>query len=308
MTHVLTLVAARDGGLSEGDAPGGPVRWVVPGRVAEVEIAAPPPRAFLDDLRARLDGVDVFATPRAGRAKRLLIADMDATIVEGETLDELAARAGIGEKVAAITARAMAGELDFRAALAERVGLLAGLPEGALADTLAAMRLTPGAGELVAGMRAAGATCVLVSGGFTFFTLEVRDGVLTGRVVEPVLDKDTKLTLLTQYVADLGLTPADVLAIGDGANDIPMLRAAGLGIGFHPKPAVAAAALRSAQFGVGRTARTGQRSCGLSQAAVYLSRPNIDRVITKGKPNILAVVVTKRAIRTSLSITNTSIP
>jgi phosphoserine phosphatase len=257
MTHVLTLVAARDGGLSEGDAPGGPVRWVVPGRVAEVEIAAPPPRAFLDDLRARLDGVDVFATPRAGRAKRLLIADMDATIVEGETLDELAARAGIGEKVAAITARAMAGELDFRAALAERVGLLAGLPESALADTLAAMRLTPGAGELVAGMRAAGATCVLVSGGFTFFTgavarrcgfhahhgnvLEVRDGVLTGRVAEPVLDKDTKLTLLTQYVADLGLAPADVLAIGDGANDIPMLRAAGLGIGFRPKPAVAAA-------------------------------------------------------------------
>lgn len=257
MTHVLTLVAATDGALSEGNAPPGPSRWVVPGRVLEVEVEGPPPRAALDDLRAKMPGVDVFATPRAGRAKKLLIADMDATIVEGETLDELAARAGIGERVAAITARAMAGELDFRAALDERVGLLEGLPEGALADTLDAMRLTSGAADLVAGMRAAGATCVLVSGGFTFFTgaiarrcgfhahhgnvLEVAGGVLTGRVVEPVLDKDTKLRLLMQYVGQMGITPQDVLAIGDGANDIPMLRAAGLGVGFRPKPAVRAA-------------------------------------------------------------------
>lgn len=260
MTHVLTLVAAEDGGLSQAQADGlGAVRWLTPGKALEVDLDQAPPRAFLDDLRARLTPgrIDVLCAPRAGRVKKLLLADMDATIVEGETLDELAAAVGIKDQVAAITTRAMAGELDFHAALAERVGLLAGLAQSALAETLAGTRINPGAAELVAGMRAAGADCVLVSGGFTVFTgaiarrlgftahhgntLEITDGALTGRVVPPILDKDTKLRLLNRYVAEMGITPDEVLAIGDGANDIPMLTAVGLGIGYRPKPAVAQA-------------------------------------------------------------------
>jgi phosphoserine phosphatase len=257
--HVLTLVAAEEGGLAEAHAPTGPVRWIAPGKALEVPLENAPPKGFVGDLRAKLDPerVDVFLAPAQGRVKKLLIADMDATIVEGETLDDLADLAGIGPQVATITARAMAGELDFAAALRERVGLLEGLEEAALDQTLAAMRLTRGARALVDSMRAAGARCILVSGGFTFFTqaiaaragfhahhgnvLEIQGGRLTGRVVDPILDKDAKLAFLHQYTKELGIGPEGVLALGDGANDIPMLRAAGLGIGFRPKPAVAAA-------------------------------------------------------------------
>jgi len=202
--------------------------------------------------------IDRVVQPVDGRRKRLLLADMDATMVEGETLDELAEFAGLKERVSAITQRAMNGELDFRAALRERVGMLAGLPVSTLEATWERTRLMPGGRELVATMRASGATTALVSGGFGFFTsrvrerlgfdldfgneLEIEDGVLTGRVVEPILDKDTKLATLQNLAAARGLALSATLAVGDGANDLPMLLAAGLGVAYRAKPTVAASA------------------------------------------------------------------
>ncbi|MCD8498220.1 MAG: phosphoserine phosphatase SerB [Alphaproteobacteria bacterium] len=184
-----------------------------------------------------------------------MLADMDSTIIAEETLDELAAYAGIKDQIAAITARAMNGELDFHAALRERVSLLQGLEEHALAETLERMKVNDGAPEFIAAMRKSGATCVLVSGGFTFFTGAVADkvgfhnhhgntlliegGKLTGGVGEPILDKDSKLAYLKDYAGKLGISLAETLTIGDGANDLPMLKAAGLGIGYYPKKAVA---------------------------------------------------------------------
>jgi phosphoserine phosphatase len=183
---------------------------------------------------------------------------MDSTIVTSETLDELAAFAGLGERIAAITARAMNGELDFKDALRERVAMLKGLSVDALERTWQKIRLTPGALELVATMKAHGAYTALVSGGFTFFTSRVAalvgfdmhrsntlldDGTtLTGRVAEPILDRSAKLATLTELAARHGLAMSETLATGDGANDLDMLLAAGLGVAFHAKPIVAAAA------------------------------------------------------------------
>lgn len=197
------------------------------------------------------DRIDVLCTPSPKAETKLIICDMDATIVECETLDELAARAGIKDQIAAITTRAMNGELDFKAALHERVALLKGLPTQALYDTLAEMKLSPGAADLIMGQRARGVTCVLVSGGFTFFThaiaekcgfnanhgnfLGINDTVLDGTVGEPIIDKDAKLAHLKSHAQQLGIDMAETAAIGDGANDIPMLAAAGLGIGYRPK-------------------------------------------------------------------------
>ncbi len=202
--------------------------------------------------------MDPIAQPAEGRRKKLLLADMDSTIVTTETLDELAAHAGLKDRIASITKRAMDGELDFIQALSERVGMLAGLPVSALERTWDATEMTPGAAELVATMRAAGARCVLVSGGFTFFTgrvaerlgfhehhsntLLTRDGKLTGRVAEPVLDRHAKLATLKRVAAELGLPLSAALAVGDGANDLDMVRAAGLGVAFKAKPVVASAA------------------------------------------------------------------
>lgn len=216
-----------------------------------------------DPLRQEADenGLDALLVPEAGRRKKLLLADMDSTIVQGETLDDLAEFCGLGERISAITARAMNGELDFEEALKERVSLLAGRPESALRDVLDRMRLTPGAETLVRTMQKHGAYCVLVSGGFTIFTgetarrtgfdkhhgntLEIADGVLTGCVKDPILDKNAKLKILNETVAERGLSPEDVLSVGDGANDLPMLQAAGMGIAFYPKPVVAAQILNS---------------------------------------------------------------
>jgi phosphoserine phosphatase len=183
---------------------------------------------------------------------------MDSTIVTGETLDELADFAGLKPRIAGITARAMNGELDFKAALRERVAMLRGLPVDALERTWERVHLTPGARELVATMRAHGAVAALVSGGFSFFTGRVAalcgfdlhrsnvlldDGAaLTGLVAEPILDRDTKLATLNGLAAEHALPMAATLAVGDGANDLDMLRAAGLGVAFHAKPIVAAAA------------------------------------------------------------------
>ncbi len=193
-------------------------------------------------------------TRARGRRKGLLVADMDSTIVASETLDDLAAEAGIGEQVAAITRRSMNGEIDFEQALRERVALLKGLGTAALERTLAHTRLSPGAGVLVATMRAHNARCALVSGGFTWFTsriaalcgfdehhanlLEQADGRLTGTVGEPIVGRAAKLGILTRLAAERGLRLSATLAVGDGANDLDMLKAAGLGIAFHAKPVV----------------------------------------------------------------------
>ena len=265
MRHVLTLVADRTAtSLAPGviarvrDAVGGGVPDTrAPGEPADTALPAAPDMAL---VRAALDGaaIDAIATPAAGRRKRLLIADMDSTIVTGETLDELADFAGLKDRIAAITARAMNGELDFKAALRERVAMLKGLPVDALERTWQRVRLTPGARELVATMRAHDAYTALVSGGFSFFTSRVAalcgfdmhrsnvlldDGAaLTGLVAEPILDRDTKLATLTGLAGERGLELSATLAVGDGANDLDMLRAAGLGVAFHAKPIVAAEA------------------------------------------------------------------
>ena len=264
MPHVLTLVANRAATTLTTaiiarvrDATGGSAaETLASGEAADIELPAAPDMAL---VRAALDGaaIDAIATPAEGRRKALLVADMDSTIVTGETLDELADFAGLKDRIAAITARAMNGELDFKAALRERVAMLQGLPLDALERTWQRVRLTPGARELVATMRAHGAYAALVSGGFSFFTSRVAalcgfdlhrsntlldDGTaLIGRVGEPILDRDTKLATLTGLAAERGLELSATLAVGDGANDLDMLRAAGLGVAFHAKPIVAAA-------------------------------------------------------------------
>ncbi|HEY8192089.1 MAG TPA: phosphoserine phosphatase SerB [Alphaproteobacteria bacterium] len=266
MTFVLTLVAARDDLSaqhvataanyieSNGIGLAGVPDWLTAHRAVDLKLATGLNHAHIAALREIFagDGVDVFVNSTEGRRKKLLLADMDATIVTGETLDEIAALAGIGEKVAAITERAMRGELDFKAALRERVSMLAGRDTALLQQALDKMELSPGAETLVRTMAAHGAVCVLVSGGFTFFTgaaaqragfhyhhgnvLGVADGELTGTVADPILDKDAKLSFLRQYARDMNVAPEETMAIGDGANDLPMLEAAGLGIGYHPKP------------------------------------------------------------------------
>jgi len=203
--------------------------------------------------------VDLHAGPSQNRRKRLLIADMDSTIITVECIDELADFAGKRAEVAAITERAMRGELDFAAALRERAVMLAGLDETALQAAFdQRVGFTPGGAALVATMRAHGAFAALISGGFTYFTsrvrtligfdldranlLEIADGKLTGRVAEPVLGAQAKLDALHELTARHGLSLSDALTVGDGANDIPMLQAAGLGVAYRAKPKVAAAA------------------------------------------------------------------
>jgi phosphoserine phosphatase len=263
--HVLTLIAPRGSDaltpaliarVAEA-AHGGQPAILSPGEAVDIPVAAPPDPAI---VHAALDAapVDAVVTPAAGRRKRLLIADMDSTIVTTETLDELAAYAGLQDRVAAITRRSMNGEIDFAAALRERVGLLRGLPLDALAQTWAATALMPGAAELVTTMRVHGATTALISGGFTYFTSRVAarlgfdvhrantlldDGTaLTGEVGTPILDRTAKLEALHELAAAQALEMADCLAVGDGANDLAMIRAAGLGVAFHAKPIVSAEA------------------------------------------------------------------
>lgn len=271
MPHVLTLVAPK-GALSRhsvadvraalqrlGAAAEGP-DWLAPDEAADVLFDGLAPEQADAAARGALEGaaVDVIAQAADGRRKKLLLADMDSTVVTTETLDELAAFAGVKDHVASITRRAMNGELDFPRALAERVALLAGLPVSALERTWDATAMMPGAAELVATMAAHGAHCVLVSGGFTFFTervaarlgfhahqsntLLINHGKLTGRVAAPVLDRDAKLAALKRTAAERGLPLSATLAVGDGANDLDMVQAAGLGVAFRAKPIVASAA------------------------------------------------------------------
>lgn len=213
-----------------------------------------PVKTALADL-----AVDFAVQPTANRRKGLLIADMDSTIINVECLDELADFAGVKAQVSEITERAMRGELAFEGALRERVGMLKGLGVAALQACYdERVKLNPGAETLVRTMAKHGARCALVSGGFTFFTSRVAeaagfhlnrantlielDGILTGAVGDPILGKEAKLAALREETAALGLTPADALAVGDGANDLAMIEAAGLGVAYRAKPIVAAQA------------------------------------------------------------------
>lgn len=198
--------------------------------------------------------IDVNQIDFEAKPKKLLIADMDATIIRGESLDELAVLAGIGEEISQITTRAMAGELDFEEALAARLALLKGQPVSLLDRVAANTQITPGAKELVKTMRANGAACYLISGGFTFLTsviaeklgftghhaneIAIEQGKLAGYAEPPILGKQAKYDFLSQYIEQMQITPSDSLCVGDGANDMMMLQAAGMGVAFEGKPAL----------------------------------------------------------------------
>ena len=235
-------------------------RWLDEGVAADLVFAGElkPKRAALELVLAD-EPVDVIVQSLARRRKRLLVADMDSTLIGQECVDELADFAGVGERVAAITERAMRGEIAFAPALRERVALLGGLPETVIGDVLKdRIRLNPGARTLARTMRANGAYVVIVSGGFRQFTRAIRErlgadedrantlmiqgGKLTGKVVEPILGQDAKLGALKEIAAAMGLELDDTLAVGDGANDLAMLEAAGLGVAYRAKPKVAARA------------------------------------------------------------------
>ncbi len=259
MDSVAVLIAAPGSGAISSevvsllrdlgaDAP----HWLAPGDAAEVPNFQRLPELMVE---LRSSPIDVAVISIHNRRKRLLIADMDSTMIRQECIDELGDVAGAGNRIKEITIRAMRGELDFEAALRERVGLLKGL-DAAIIGRVIAERLTymPGGATLVATMRANGAYTALVSGGFRQFTAKVaehlgfdentandliiRDGVLTGEVGSPVLGQAAKVEALYRAAAMHGLDPSDAIAVGDGANDVAMLSEAGLGVALHAKPHV----------------------------------------------------------------------
>jgi len=267
MTYVLSIIAdpatsaitdsllKRVAAMVKGAAP----VELAPEVAYDIPLEAPPPNFELVAALGAEHGFDANIVPVAGRRKKLLIADMDSTIIGQECIDELADFAGKRAEISAITERAMRGELDFEAALKERVAMLKGLSESVLTEAFETrISLTAGARTLVQTMNAAGAVTALVSGGFTFFTrrvstatgfhhtqantLIIENGALTGAVREPILGRAAKLEALERIALENGVPLAATLAVGDGANDLSMLGAAGLGVAFHAKPTVAAAA------------------------------------------------------------------
>ena len=274
MNAVTTLIVKRDtrslsadhaervrAALAEAGATPGAPDWLGPGVACDIPFGGLDVAGAGPVVSAALDGaaIDFACQPVRGRRKALLIADMDSTMIQVECIDELADFAGLKPRVAAITEATMRGELDFAGALRERVALLAGLGEDVL-DRVYRERvvMTPGAETLVRGMGAAGAHTVLVSGGFTYFVervadalgfadfaanrLEIDGGRLTGRVAGRVVDAEVKRQALLESCAARGLAPTDVLAVGDGANDIPMMSEAGLAAAYRGKPKARAAA------------------------------------------------------------------
>jgi phosphoserine phosphatase len=269
MSHVLVLTAAPDAAIDPsiarraqsalGDAGAAPrdIAWLAPNAC---EIGFDGSHDVKTAARAALGAapVDINAVALAHRRKRLLIADMESTLIENEMLDDLAAMVGIHDEVAEITRRAMNDELDFRNALRERVALLAGLPVERMEEAALGIRIMSGAPTLIATMKAHGAYTALVSGGFLFFTrqvraalgidydegndLEIASGSLTGEVREPVLNRDGKVDALKRIARERGIDIRETVAVGDGANDLPMLLTAGLGVAYRAKPAVAAKA------------------------------------------------------------------
>jgi phosphoserine phosphatase len=274
MTHVATLlcdpafsVLTRDmlRRASEALRRPGPPRWLDPCIAADIAFDPGPAggaKAVADRVRSALEkaAVDVIVQRVQGRRKKLLLADMDSTMIGQECIDELAAAIGKRAHVAAITERAMRGEIAFESALRQRVALLKGLDRAAVLDVIAnRITLTPGGRGLVQTMRANGARTVLISGGFSVFASVVAERIgfhehqanellfgadsrLSGLVSEPVLGKDAKLAALEQLRDKHGLSGEETLAVGDGANDLAMLECAGLGVAFHAKPKIAAAA------------------------------------------------------------------
>ncbi len=274
MENVLTVIAdPRRAGIDDsmidgaraalaelGAAPADAPDWLAPGIACDLGFARGDPVEVQTALRTRLAdaGVDVVAQPRDGRRRKLLVADMESTIIANEMIDELAAAAGVGAKVAAITERVVRGELEFAAALADRVAMLAGLPTDTLDRLYARIEVMPGARALVQTMRAHGATTALISGGFTCYSgrvrravgfdldyanrLDVVDGRVTGRVGRPILDRAGKRARLAKLAAKCGLGEAETIAVGDGANDLDMIEAAGMGVAFRAKPVVAESA------------------------------------------------------------------
>lgn len=272
MTHVVTLIAGSAATLDENIVArsatllprAGGTAWLEEGVAADIIFTAEEsinPAKIADELRAMLDGaaIDVVVQPVAHRRKKLLVADMDSTMIGQECIDELADFVGLKAHVAAITERAMRGEIAFEPALRERVALLRGLPVTVVDEVIAnRITLTPGARILVETMKRHGAFTCLVSGGFSLFTqriaemigfnenhantLLIENGKLTGKVDEPVLGREAKLDTLLELARHLQLPLGQTLAIGDGANDLSMIERAGLGVAYHAKPAVAAAA------------------------------------------------------------------
>jgi phosphoserine phosphatase len=265
LDHVLALTAPPSAGLPDA---------AIAAALAALERAGEPRRLSPDAAEiplsrpqtVALEGIDANCLPAAGRRKRLLIADMDSTVIPVECIDEVADFAGVRGPVEAITERAMRGELVFEDALRARVALIAGLPESRLQEVYdQRVALNGGARTLVRTMRARGGVTALVSGGFTFFSERVAaaagfelhqanrllaaDGRLTGRVAEPVLGRAAKLDALTRIATERGIALADTLAVGDGANDLAMIEAAGLGVAFRAKPVVADRARASIRHG-----------------------------------------------------------
>ncbi len=258
------ISAAVDRLAAAGCTPGKAV-WLEDGVAADLPFAADT-AAARTALEGAFAATDVIVQPTATRTKALIVADMDSTMITVECIDELADYAGIKAEVAAVTEAAMRGELDFESALDARVALLEGLEEAVIAQCLAErVRIMPGAQALVRTMRANGAEAVLVSGGFTRFAepvaaeigftraianvLLVEDGRLTGKVAKPIVGSATKEETLLAAIARAGIDPALSLAVGDGANDLAMIKRAGLGVAFHAKPIVAAAAAARIDYG-----------------------------------------------------------